>query len=270
MIVEMYKRRENMAWIFLVGTLVIASLWGIFRTPETSMEWLDFSVFLVPFTFTIAIVLVSRHQQNKVKDLTIPVFEESLTAVQHLVIKKDVAFLPRLLLFQKDGRFVGTIKPVDLPRWKTALLLVNKTFVTILPLRFGIHRHDGKTMGTFEKRGWFRKSELKIFDHQHQFIGRYVQDEWKHLIHVRGQLFSEQDEVLLDIKASGTLGDFKWLDSDGKQLAYFFNGKFPHEYTHIFRDSHNDIVELAPELSDEEKIRLLSVIGYLFMNRLEK
>lgn len=270
MIAEMYKRRENMAWIFLVGTLVIVTAWGIFRTPKTTMEWIDFSIFLLPILFTIALIILSRHQYHKVRDVSIPLFTESLHSVNHMVIKKDVSFLPRLLLFQKDGRFVGTVRPIDLTWWKTSLLLLNMTFVTILPLRFAIHTHDGKTIGTFEKRGWLRTSELKIFDQQHQPIGRYVQDEWKHLVHVRGQLFNEDNEVLLDIAASGFSGDFKWFDAEGKQLAYFFNGKFPHEYTHLFRDSHNDIVELAPDLSDDDKIRLLSVISFLFFNRLIK
>lgn len=270
MIAQMYKRRERMAWIFLSGTLLVVGLWGYFQFPETSREWLDFSVFLLPISFCVAVILVSRFQYKKVKDISVPLFTETLQSINHIVIKKDVAFLPRLFLFQKNGQFIGTVKPYEIPLWKTVLLVLNRSFISILPLRFGILHHNGQLLGLYEKKGWIRRVHMMIFNQERQPIGQYIQHEWKHLLHVRGELFTEQDELLLEIAASGFLGDFKWLDAEGKQIAYFYNGKFPHEYTHLFRDSHNDIVELSPDLSVENKIRLISVISFLFMNRFEK
>lgn len=111
---------------------------------------------------------------------------------------------------------------------------------------------------------------LTIFEQENKEIGTYIQEELKALFHIKGELFKEKEEPILSIKASGFSGDFSWKDEDGKQWAYFFNGKFPHENTDIFRDTHNDIVELSDKLSKQDKTRLLAVIGYLFMARIKQ
>lgn len=270
MIAEMYKRREKMAWIFLAGTVVIILLWIFLQPPETSGEWFELLAFLFPIGFVVAVILLSRFQYNKVKDIVIPNFEETIHSTNHIVIKKDAALLSRLLLFQQDGRFIGIVKPVQITWWKYILLAMNKTFMGILPLKFALVTHDNQTILSFDKKGWFKQVEIMIYNEENENIGRYIQHEWKSLFQIKGELVSEEDQPILDIKASGFSGDFKWKDEEGKQWAYFYNGKFPHEYTHLFRDSHNDIVELSTSISEKDKLRLLAVISYLFIARLEK
>lgn len=55
---------------------------------------------------------------------------------------------------------------------------------------------------------------------------------------------------------------------ENEQWAYFYHGRFPHEYTKIFRDVDNDIVEVSNTLSEEDKVRLLAVISFLFIARI--
>ncbi len=78
---------------------------------------------------------------------------------------------------------------------------------------------------------------------------------------------NSHDEVVLPVKTSGFSGDFSLKDTNDHRWAYFFNGRFPHEYTGIFRDVDNDIVELSDDLSIEHKMLLLGMIGYLFIAR---
>lgn len=49
------------------------------------------------------------------KDIQIHESKASLLELDHLVLKKDLGFFPRLLLFEKSGHFVGTIKPIRIP-----------------------------------------------------------------------------------------------------------------------------------------------------------
>ena len=190
--------------------------------------------------------------------------------LNHVVIKKDVGFTPRLLLFEKDGKFIGMVKPLKIPWWMFPFRIFNKSMLELFSLTYGFISHDGETQFTFRKKGWLKQVKLTIFDQENKEIGTYIQEELKALFHIKGKLFNEKEEQILSIKASGFSGDFSWDDEEGNQWAYFYNGKFPHEYTDIFRDTHNDIVELSDNLSNLNKIRLLAVIGYLFMARVKQ
>jgi len=244
--------------------------WVLFQTPGTTSEWLEMLIFLMPLGLIIAIIMISRSHYNRVKNIDIRNSKQGILDLNNVVIKKDVSFTPRLLLFEKNGNFIGMVKPLDIPWWMYPFQFFHDALLEFLPLTYGFISYDGEILFTFRKKGWLKKTKLTIFNQEEKEIGLYIQEELKSLFQIKGELFNEKDEHILSIKASGFSGSFSWNDREGNQWAYFYNGKFPHEYTNIFRDIQNDIVALSDELSKQDKVRLLSVIGYLFMVRVKQ
>lgn len=130
-----------------------------------------------------------------------------------------------------------------------------------LPLTYGFISHKRKTLFTFRKNGLLKQTKLTIYNRKNNEIGTYIQEELKSLFQIKGKLFNGKDEEILSFQASGFSGDFSWDDEEGNQWAYFYNGKFPHEYTNIFRDIQNDTVLLSDKLPKEDKIRMLAIVG---------
>lgn len=269
LIAEMYKRRERLGYIFLGLIILIMIGWLIFQTPGTTKEWLEMLFFLFPLGLVLSIIIISHSHYKKVENVDIPHSEQQLHDLDHIVIKKDVDVVPRLLLFEKDGKFIGILKPVKIRWWAYPVCMFNESVLVLLPITYVFLSHDEQIQFTFQKNGWFKHVKLTIFDEEDQLIGTYIQEELKSLFQIQGQLLNEKEELILSIKASGFSGNFRWEDEDGNQWAYFYNGKFPHEYTDIFRDTYNHIVELSDRISNQNKTRLLAVIGYLFMARVK-
>ncbi|MET3683177.1 hypothetical protein ABID56_001268 [Alkalibacillus flavidus] len=270
MIADMYKRREKLGYILLAVLLLIIIGWSLFHPPKTTTQWLEMLFFLFPIGFIFSVIFISRSQYNKVKHFELPNSDQELLNLDHIVIKKDATFIPRLLLFEKNGRYIGMIKPIKIPSWLYPLIFYRDSFIEFIPLSFSFVTHDGKTQFTFHKKGWLKQVNLNITNQEQNDIGTYIQKELNALFHIKGQLFNEKEEPILSIKASGFSGNFSWKDEDGNQWAYFYNGKFPHEYTNVFRDIQNDIVELSDKLNEDDKTRLLAVIGYLFIARVKQ
>ncbi|QVY63327.1 hypothetical protein [Cytobacillus gottheilii] len=270
MISDLYKRREKLGYVILFLLLLVFIGWLIFQTPETQREWLELAFFLLPLGFAVSIIMISRSHYNKVKEVNIPNSQRRITELNHVVIKKDAGIIPRLLLFEKNGEFIGMLKPINTPWWLYPLYLFSEEATLIFTQSYGFESSDGKTLFTFNKRGWLKQVKLSIYDPNNIKLGTYIQEELKALFNIKGKIINEKNENVLVIEASGFSGDFKWYDVEGKQWARFYNGLFPHEYTKIFRDSQNDIVELSDQLEEKDKIRLLSVIGYLFMTRIKQ
>ncbi|RKQ18150.1 hypothetical protein D8M05_01740 [Oceanobacillus bengalensis] len=262
-----FKLPYTLGYVFLGFIILVIIGWTLFNTPKTTGEWLEMLFFLFPLGLVFAIIFSSRSHYNKVKDIDFPNSKQRLLDLNHVVIKKDVGFTPRLLFFEKDGNFIGIMKPLEIPWWMFPFRIFNESLHELFPLTYGFISHDEETQFTFRKTGWLKQVKLTIFDRENQDIGTYIQEELKALFRIKGKLYNEKDEEVLSIEASGFSGDFRWKDEEGKQWAYFYNGKFPHEYKNIFRDTHNDIVELSDTLSKQDKVRLLAVIGYLFMAR---
>ena len=269
LLAEMYKRREKHSKVFLIFTLTVIAGFAIFQTPETSREWWEMLVFLFPIGLVLTIMYISRHQYNKVKDIQIPESKKELFDLTEVVIQKESAFIPQILLFEPTGELAAVVKPIGVPWWLRLLVLVDKDALSIFQTTYGIFSQDGERLITIRKKGWLKQVRLTIFEGEHREIGTYIQEELKSLIHVKGELFDEQGNSLLAIKASGFSGNFSWNDEQGRQWGYFYNGIFPHEYTELFRDSHNHIVKVSDEISKDDKTRLLAVISYLFMARIK-
>lgn len=265
----MYKRREKFSWLFLIFTLIAAAGFVAVQPPVTERERWELLFFLFPIGLVLSVIFISRQQFNKVKDIHIPESQKQLFELKDVVIKKDIAHLPRLLLFEKSGEFIAEVKPVDIVWWMRLLLAAHPVFLSFLPMTYAFFSPSGERILSFSKKERLKQVELTIFDGEQGKIGSYIQEELKSLIHIRGEIFNAQDELILAIKASGFSGNFSWNDETDRQWAYFYNGIFPHEYTELFQDSHNHIVKLTDEISVEEKSCLIAVIGYLFMMRIK-
>lgn len=265
----MYKRRVKFSWLFLIFILIAAAGFVAIQPPVTERERWELLFFLFPIGLVLSIIFISRQQFNKVKDIQIPESQKHLFELKELVIKKDIAHVPRLLLFEKSGEFIAEVKPVDIVWWMRLLLAAHPVFLSFLPMTYAFFSPSGERILSFSKKERLKQVELTIFDGEQGKIGSYIQEELKSLIHIRGEIFNAQDELILAIKASGFSGNFSWNDETDRQWAYFYNGIFPHEYTELFQDSHNHIVKLTDEISVEEKSCLLAVIGYLFMMRIK-
>lgn len=270
MIAQMYKRREKAGYLFLILLILLMIGWLLFFPPKAKGEWVELLFFLLPIAYIISVIMISRSQYEKVRQLHIPTSEQSLIDLDHVVIKKDATFIKRLLLFEKDGKFIGEIRPYTISWWMYPFLILDSSIIDFFPLTYQFVTHDGKRKFSFRKKDEWKRLKLTIFDEEQHKIGTYIQEEWKSLFSIKGELVNEKEEPILSIVASGFSGDFKWSDEEGNVWAYFYNGKFPHEYTTIFRDSKNDIVELSNELSLDDKIRLLAVISYLFLARIKQ
>lgn len=270
MLAEMYKKREKLAYLFLVGTLVMALVFFFATTPETSTEWIELLPLLFPIGLSITVALISRAHYKKVKDIQIPQSEKQLLDLKDIVIKKDAALIPRLLLFEKSGQYVGSVEIAKTSWWVYPFLFFASSLISLFPMNYQLVSNEGASQITFRKTGWLKQSKIEIFNSSQEKIGTYIQEELKALFNIKGILYDEKEEELLSIKASGFSGSFSWNDQQGRRLAYFYNGMFPHEYTHLFRDTHNDIVELAEDTADKDKLRLLAVIGFIFFTRIKQ
>ena len=270
MLAEMYKKREKLAYVFFVGTLGVALAFFIAAPPEAPSEWVELLPLLLPVGLSVAVALISRAHYKKVKDIQIPRSEKQLLDLKDIVIKKDAALIPRLLLFEKSGQYIGSIQMAKISWWMYPFLIFDASLIGLFPMTYKLVSNDGASQITFRKTGWLKQSKLEIFNDEQEKIGTYIQEELKALFNIKGVLYDEKEEELLSIKASGFSGSFSWNDQQGRRLAYFYNGIFPHEYTHLFRDTHNDIVELADDTADKDKVRLLAVIGFIFFTRIKQ
>ncbi|WP_430787090.1 hypothetical protein VBD025_15535 [Virgibacillus flavescens] len=267
MIAEMYQRRMKGSIVALVALLAVIAVWILIVPPQSGGEWLEISVLALPLAFLIAICFTSRHKYLQVKDIQVPEKTVSLMELDHLVLKKDVGFFPKLLLFQKNGTFIGKLKPVTIPFWLYPLdILLNELTLVIFPVTYGFYTIDNQKRFTFKRKG-FLNTTVRIYSGEGEVLGFYEQADLKSLLTIKGTLYNKLGEALLPVNVKGFSGDFTMKNIDGKQWAHFFNGYFPHKYTDLFRDIDNDIVDLADDLEDHEKLLLIALISFLFVQK---
>ncbi|MGP4077195.1 hypothetical protein [Halobacillus sp. K22] len=266
MIADMYKRREKLAYSLTGVLILVMAGYLVWNLPETSQEWLEAVVLLVPVIFMVMIAGSSRHKYNKVKALSIPEASGSLMESDHVIWKSDAVSLPRLLAFEKNGAYFGMLKMEKLPWWSHPIVFFQKSILSFIPSTYSFYTQEGEKLFSFRRNG-FKETNVTIYDKEGNHLGTYIQEEFRSLFKVKGEIKDEKNLSVLSVKASGTSGDFSLSDEDGHRWAHFYNGRFPHEYTKLFRDVDNDIVELSNELSLKNKRLLLAVISFLFMNR---
>lgn len=256
-----------MAYLLISILLLVVAVYLVIARPATATDWLEVSALLLPLLFLVMIAVMSRHKYNKVKHFDIPNSEKTIADMDHVVLKKDATFfMPQLLCFEKNGQFLGTCKVISFAWWHYPLALLGNSFVHFVPLTYGFFSNQGELLFTFERTG-IKKTTLIIHDTNGNKLGRYLQEDFKSLVHIKGELFDDNDQLILSLKVSGMTGDFDIRDENDQRWAYFFNGRFPHEYTTIFREVDNDIVEISDHLLFNHKRLLLAVIAQLFITK---
>lgn len=266
MIANMYKRREKLSYLAFAGILMIAGGFIVYTKPESTEQWLGGMALLLPAMGMLGVALSSRIKYNKLKGTDIPVSDTTIAGMNHIVIKRDAGWLPRLLVFEKNGSFIGTFRVKKIPWWAYPFIIYQSSFLTFFTIELSFTSSEGKVMFSCRRKG-FKHSSVEIFGPDGQSVGSYIQEEFKSMVNIVGELKDTRGETLLDVKSSGFTGDFTLHDSEGHMWARFYNGRFPHEHTNLFRDIYNDMVEISDKLPENHKILLLGMVGYLFVNR---
>ncbi len=266
---EMYKRREKMGYIFLAIFIVVVLGYILIWTPTGAKQWGEVSIIGLPVLFLIIIIIRSRISYQKLKDVEIGLSQASILQLDHVVLKKDASLLPRLLCFEKTGKYVGAFQLMHVSFWCYPLLIYNSSFINWLPVKFAFISNTGELIFKLKRKG-MKKTEVTYYDASDNYIGFYIQKDFKSVLRLKGKLFDEKGKQMLFIDGSTMTGDFTWIDEHHHRWAYFYNGRFPHEYTTLFHDLDNDIVEVSDKLSQQYKQLLLGVIGFLFIQRTNK
>ncbi|RSL32878.1 hypothetical protein D7Z54_12690 [Salibacterium salarium] len=267
MIVSMYLRRMKIAnritiVIFLIGISMLLIDW-----PDSSDDWFNLILICIVGLFMASIAYSSHKKYVDVKNSHIPESARSVTELNHLVLKKEVALFPRLLLFEKNGHFIGFVKPLQIPfLFYPISLLLRDSLIMILPISFAVFNSNNHVLFSFRRKG-VKQSTVTIRNRSGERIGEYVQDHFKKLMNIQGRLKNAQGDVILPVETEGLAGDFTLTDNQGRQWAHFYDGYFPHEYTHLFRDTDNDIVDLTDDLNETNKMLLIAMISFMFLER---
>jgi hypothetical protein len=266
MIANMYKRREKAASIVFIALLMFGGGFVAMTKPDSAEQWMESVLLLLPSFMMLGMAIASRRNFNKVKDAAIPESKADIVDLNHIVIKKDASWLPRLLVFEKTGSFIGTVHLKKVPCWAYPVIFYKTSLITFFPIEIVFTSSKGNVVFKCVRKG-FKQSIVEIFGPGGEPAGSYIQEDFKSLVHIKGELRSNEGDLLLKVKSSGFTGDFTLHDGNGHLWAYFYNGRFPHEYTTIFRDVYNDIVEMSDRLSEQNKILLLGMVSYMFLNR---
>lgn len=267
MIAMMYKRRMTAAFVLFAIVMIIGMTVFFIDRPDSEKDWLNLASIGFVGLFLFLIGVSSRQKYIKVKEIQIHDSKASLLGLDHLVLKKDVDFFPRLLLFEKSGHFLGTIKPIRIPFILYPICLLGRdSLVTMIPITYGVFLNKGNVLVTFKRKG-IKRSIVTVKNVSGDKLGEYVQEDFKSLLNIKGELRDADGHVILPIKVKGFSGDFTLIDAEGRKWARFLKGYFPHEYTNIFRDMYNDIVELYDNVPIHHKMLLIAMIGFLFLER---
>lgn len=266
MIADMYKRRERTACVLLGLVLLLTAVSIVFMAPEGTEEWMETAAFLFPILLLMVIALSSRRKYNKVKDMEISDSRRSLTELDHLVIQPDAGLYPRLLVFEKNGAYIGMLKVDHLTWWSRPLVAFRSSFLSFVPCTFRFYSNEGRPLFSLHRQG-FKETVVTINNDREEKVGSYIQKEFKSLIHMKGMMKKSHGQEILSVHASGFSGDFTLKDETGHTWAHFYNGRFPVEYTRVFRDIDNDIVELSDSLPAENKTLLVGTVCFLFIER---
>jgi hypothetical protein len=266
MIASMYKRREKVACIVFLSIVLLGGGFIVITKPDSAKQWMESVLVLAPALMMLGMAVASRRNYNKVKDAEIPESKADIVGLNHIVIKKDAAWLPRLLVFEKTGSFIGTVHLKQLPWWAYPVILYKSSSITFFPIEMVFTSSKGDVVFSCIRKG-FKQSVVEIFGPGGKPAGSYIQEEFKSIVNIKGELRDNEGATLLKVKSSGFTGDFTLYDGEGRLWAHFYSGRFPHEYTTIFRDVYNDMVEMSDRLSEQHKILLLGMVAYMFLNR---
>lgn len=106
MIANLYKRRMQIAFILSTIIFVIGIVVLFADQPKSADDWLNVLSIAFIALFMLIVALSSQNKYKRVKNIEIPQSERSILELDHLVLKREISFFPKLLLFEKDGRFI--------------------------------------------------------------------------------------------------------------------------------------------------------------------
>lgn len=235
MIATMYKRRMKISLTIAVVILIIGITVVMIERPTSFESWSTISLIGVTCLFMGIVSITSRHKYLQVKDIPIPESKKTLLELNHLVLKREPGFFPRMLCFEKSGQYVGTYRPVHIPWLFYPLSLIHE-LVSLLPISYGFISNDGKVLFTFKSKG-LKQTIVTIKNSEDHVIGKYAREDFKSIVNIKGELRDAEGETILPVMVKGFSGDFTLKDAKGQRWAHFYNGYFPHENTKLFRDN---------------------------------
>ncbi|WP_088006934.1 hypothetical protein [Indiicoccus explosivorum] len=265
---EMYARRMKAAFWAAVAVFGIAAVLLLTEPPESPEDWLNVSMIAVTGVVLLAVSASSRNKLNDSKKIPIPESGTPIEELDHLIIKRDPGFFPKLLLFSRTGESMGEVKPMNVPVLFYPLSFIFKdSLVMLLPVTYGLYRSGGRLLLTLKRKG-LKRSAVAINDPHGIQLGMYIQEDFKSLAKTKGVVKNSAGEVILSGELKNFSGDFSFLDTDGRHAVRFDNGFFPHELTGLFRDMDNDIVYLNEGSGvGQNRLLLLAAVAYLFLEK---
>ena len=179
------------------------------------------------------------------------------STLDRFIVKTDVWFFKRLLIFDTDGKYVGMTK-IDINGIKSFFLSHLSYYNIIVPLLYRIYDHEGNVICMFKRAG-FKSAVVNIFDADGESIGRVEFDEFKTLIKFSGHAFTENGTYQISSEIF-----FEDAESSLMKLSSFKNRV---EYHYIFRDMNNETAELKSPISETEGKVGLAVLALLYYFR---
>lgn len=177
--------------------------------------------------------------------------------LNRFIVKTDVWFFKRLLIFDTDGKYVGITK-MEITSFKSLLLSQLSYYKILVPIPYKIFDHEGNIVCIFKREG-FKSAIVNIYNSHHEFIGKVEFDEVRTLLKFSGHAFVGDDKY----KISSELF-FEDAQSEIINLSSFDNRV---EYHYIFRDMYNETATLKSPISTEEGKVGLAVLAMLYYLR---
>lgn len=264
MLIKFYKQRlSTYISVFFITTFINIIL--LICNIDSTERWKSILSIGIVQVLCGVLALTEWNKLKKVKSVKISVSDENIMEIPELIIKQNTTLIAEYWLFKTNGEYLGIIRP-SVPWYLRPLgiILPEDSFGPIIPVTYTIKDSNGDLIGKFKTSG-FMKVNLKIYDMEENLIGTYHQNDWKNFANIRGELFNEDDEKILESKVGTFSGDFKLNDLNGKHWASLATGRFPLEYRKLFKDALNPLVKINPDLTDKERILLLSMVTYWFV-----
>lgn len=177
--------------------------------------------------------------------------------LSRFIIKTDIWFFKRLLVFDVDGRYVGLTK-IDISGLKSLFISHLSYYKIIVPLMYKIYDHKGNIVCMFKREG-FKSATVNIYNDNNEWIGKIEFDELKTILKFSGTVYVGNTTHRVTSELF-----FEDVDSGIMKLSSFQNRM---EYHYIFRDMYNETATLQSPISVNEGKVGLAVLCMLYYFR---
>lgn len=254
MIHKMYMR---MAWASLAGTVVSIVPFLIYYLFSGDLEsFLVFSIIILMTGLVSAGIGLYFSKITKEHDPGLN--ELDYRSIDHIIIKQDIWYFKRLMMFDEKGKYVG-MATMNIKTIKHFFLSFLSHFSIIVPIDYHLRDHRGNLISIFKRRG-FRSAIVDIFDNERKPIGRVEFDELKVIIKFKGTVFTEDDSYPVTT-------EFLFEDADVKGLLHLSSFSNAIAYHNIFRSMHNEVAKLDEPISTDTGKIALTLMAILYYVR---